>query len=75
MRSKVSWLLGALVLTAFLSFIPNKKLYFPDKQWEQYTNPEELGFDTILLPKTRQFCDSTRAASLLVIYKGKVLMN
>lgn len=75
MRSKTIWLLGTLVLTILASSNLLKKEYYPDEEWEQYTNPTQIGFDTTHLNEAKKFYDSIRAASVLVLYKGRILLN
>lgn len=56
-------------------FKKDNPVYYPGESWEEYTNPHQLGFDSEKLLKAKMFYDSLQAASVLVLYKGKILLN
>ncbi len=48
---------------------------FPGKKWMQYVDPSEAGFSSENLQLAKQQFESTAGESVLVIYKGKVLVS
>lgn len=55
--------------------VPFNNDYYPGKTWMQYKHPEEAGFNIESLAKARSVYDSLSANSLLIVYRGKVLIN
>lgn len=49
--------------------------YYPESSWEEYVFPEQVGFNPQSLFHAKNFYDSINAASVLVLYKGKILLN
>lgn len=49
--------------------------YYPESSWEEYVSPQQVGFDIEKLQKAKTFYDSLNASSVLVLYKGKILLN
>ncbi|MGB5821874.1 MAG: hypothetical protein WBG90_20490, partial [Saonia sp.] len=49
--------------------------YYPESSWEEYVFPEQVGFNPESLLQAKNFYDSINAASVLVLYKGKILLN
>ena len=44
------------------------------RPWMQYASPQEAGFSSDKLEATRRFADSVRAAAVMAIYRGRVLV-
>lgn len=41
--------------------------------WQQYASPEEAGFSSAMLERTRQIGDSLRSGGAFIVYRGHVL--
>ncbi len=69
----------SIILLGFLSNSTKKVQvendYYPDSTWMQYVQPEEAGFSNTSVSRARSIYDSLNASSLLMIYRGKVLIN
>jgi hypothetical protein len=46
----------------------------PAQAWQQSATPEEAGFSSTLLDRTRRIADSLRSGAAFVVYKGHVLV-
>jgi len=44
------------------------------QEWQQYARPEEAGFSSERLERTRQIADSLLSGGAFVVYRGKVLV-
>ena len=53
----------------------DKEDYYPGYAWEQYIFPEQVGFTAESLLQAKAFYDSIKASSVLVLHKGKILLN
>ena len=48
---------------------------FPQKHWQQYTDPAQAGWSVKKLAQAGQYADSIHLAATLIIYKGAVLAS
>jgi len=71
--SFITILLGLISCNSYVG--KKKQKYYPGKEWLQYSNPRSVGFNEHRINQAKNYCDSLNANSLLVIHKGKVLVN
>jgi CubicO group peptidase (beta-lactamase class C family) len=49
--------------------------YYPNKQWQVYQNPEDMGWSIEKLNGSKRYADSIGLAAVMIIYKGAVLSH
>ena len=64
-------MLRPAVLAALLT--PLLATFGSAQAWQQYASPEEAGFSTQVLERTRQFGDSIGSGGVFIVYRGRVL--
>ncbi|MEN0051022.1 MAG: hypothetical protein AAF806_28415, partial [Bacteroidota bacterium] len=64
-----------LVTTLLLSCLVNAQIY-PEQDWTRLQNPSELGWgETERSAFTRYIIDSTNITGLVIIHKGKIVLE
>ena len=73
---KLNWTTLLFTCTLLLGILPClAQNDFPGKTWKQFTNVEDAGFSASKLEQVKKHFGSSKAASLLVIKDGKVLIS
>lgn len=63
-------ILNTLILTIFSVNLIGQN---PDKHWEMYKNPLDVGFSKANLAQIESFCDSVNSKALMIVRHGKVV--